>query len=413
MEIPVVFATDENYIFYTVVAITSMAENARKDTFYQIYILVSGSLGNGHHLFDDIEKKYSNIEITRLPVGETKFQNVHINNSHVTKAAFYRLLLGELLQVDKCLYLDSDVIVNTDLQELYATEMDSEYIAGVRDLWIDLMEDEKREERRKKTNLPSMEQYINSGVLLFHLDRIRRDGLTEQFCRHMQKNYLFEDQDIINVCCYDHIRRLPSKWNLFTLFMGQIHELEQKGIEKDTIRYMKEKKGIIHYATPYIRPWESRRFICNEIWWKYAEIWRSTSEFQNLEKKVRQREIGYSEKTIADYCAGYETIYIWGFTELSRNVFTELLRREVGNIAGFIDNDTEKQKFTYCGKPVRPFDIEVCNTEKNAFIIVSRKREREIQNLLAEQGIAEEDIVCFVQKSPYYYQCLRPEYCEI
>lgn len=413
MEIPVVFATDENYLFYTVVAITSMAENAGENTFYQIYILVSGALEKGHHLFCDVQKKYSSIRITLLPVEREEFQHVYIHNAHVTKTAFYRLLLGEFLQVDKCLYLDSDVIVNTDLQELYAIELDTEHIAGVRDLWIDMMGEGEREERRIKTNLPSMEQYINSGVLLLNLGKIRRDNLTEQFCCHMQNDYLFEDQDIINVCCYDHIRRLPAKWNLFTFFMGRLQELEQKGIDKDTLHYMEEKKGIIHYATPYIRPWESRRFICNDIWWKYAEIWRSTPEFQNLEKRVRQREIGYSEKAIADYCAGYETIYIWGFTELSRSVFTELLRRGVGNIAGFIDNDTEKQKFTYCGKPVRSFDIEVCNTEKNAFIIVSRKREREIQNILAEKGVMEENIVCFVQKSPYYYQCLQPECCEI
>lgn len=413
MKIPVVFATDENYLFYTIVAITSMAENAKEDTFYQIYILASGALEKGHYLIDVIKNKYSNIDITILPVGEAEFQNVYINNSHVTKATFYRLLLGELLYVDKCLYLDSDIIVNIDLQELYAIELDSAYIAGVRDLWIDLMEENQREERRIKTDIPSMNQYVNAGVVLFNLDKIRRDKLTEQFCSHMKRNYMFEDQDILNVCCYDHIGWLPAKWNLFTLFMGQFSELEQKGIDKDTLCYMKEKKGIIHYATPYIRPWESKRFICNDIWWKYAEKWRNTLEFQMLEKRVQQREIGYSEKSIADYCVGYEKVYIWGFTELSRRVFTELLRKGVGNIVSFIDNDVEKQKFTYCGKPVRSFDIGVCNAGKSAFIIVSRKKEKEIQNILAEQGVVEEDIVCFVQKSPYYYQCLRSEYYEV
>ncbi len=412
MEIPVVFATDENYLFYTVVAITSMAENAGQDTFYQIYILVSGALEGGHELFINLQEKYANIEIQLLPVADEKFQTVHINNSHVTKATFYRLILSKVLPVEKCVYLDSDTIVNTDLQELYLTEMGENYIAGVRDLWIDLMEGNKREERRKKTDIPSMNQYINAGVLLFNLDKIRRDNLTEQFREHMKKDYLFEDQDIVNVCCYDHICRLPAKWNLFTLFMGRLNELEERGMDKAAIHYMKEKKGIIHYATPYIRPWESVRFLCNDIWWQYAEIWRDTLEYRHLEKRVRQREIGYSEEAMAAYCRAYERVYIWGFTNLGRKILTELMDRGTENVAAFIDHDLEKQKYAYCGKSVKPFDVSVYEKGKCAFLIASQKRAEEIKSSLFDAGVREEDIVCFIQKGPYYYQCLRPEFAE-
>ncbi len=378
MEIPVVFATDENYLFYTAVAITSMAENAKRDTFYKIYILVCGALEKGHRLLMGLQEKYANIEICLLPVKSDEFQYIHINNAHVTKATFYRLLLSELLLVEKCLYLDSDIIVNTDLQELYLTEMGEAYIAGVRDLWIDLMEEEKREERRKKTNIPSLKQYVNAGVLLFNLEKLRRDHLTERFRAHMMIDYPYEDQDIVNVCCYGHIHRLPAKWNLFTLFMGQLNELKQKGIDKDSIRYMKERRGIIHYATP-------------------------------LEKRVRQRDIGYSEARTAIYCTAYDKVYIWGFTAFGRSVMTALLERGTENIAGFIDHDEDKQKFTYCGKAVSAFEISNYEPGKCAVIIASQKRGEEIRKMLIGEGVLEEDIVCFVQKSPYYYQCLRPE----
>ena len=40
-KIPVVFATDENYAFYTCVAITSLAMSAGCDTEYDVYILVN------------------------------------------------------------------------------------------------------------------------------------------------------------------------------------------------------------------------------------------------------------------------------------------------------------------------------------------------------------------------------------
>lgn len=409
MEISVAFATDENYLFYTVVAITSMAENAKEDTFYHIYILVSGQLEKGHRLLLAVQEKYSNIKINIVPVMGGDFQNVFINNSHVTKTTFYRLLLGKLLQVDRCLYLDSDVIVNMDLQELYTVKMDSEYIAGVRDLWIDFMEESEREQRRIKTHIPSLKQYVNAGVLLFNLSKIREDRLTEKFCEHMKIDYPYEDQDIINVCCYGHIRQLPAKWNLFTVFMGQIEELKEKGINRDTIRQMEDKKGILHYATIFIRPWESERFICNDIWWNYAKIWSETPEYQKLRDSMHQREIGYSERHLTLYCNEYERVYIWGFTELGRKVFTKLSEMGVNNIVCFIDNDAEKQKFTYCGKDVRPLDIGIYDSGKSAFIVVSQKRGKEVQRLLREKGVREKDIVCYIFKNKVYYQCLRPE----
>ena len=412
MKVPVVFATDENYLFYTVVAITSMAENASEDTFYQIYILVSGALEKGHRILTDLEEKYANLKINLLPVDGREFQGVTINNKHITKATFYRLLLSELLQEEKCLYLDSDIVVNTDLQELYCTDIGENYIAGVRDLWIDLLKESERETRRIRTNIPTMDQYVNAGVLLFNLDKIRADHMEERFREHMNNNYLFEDQDIINVCCYDNIRRLPAKWNLFTSHMGLLEELKDKGVAKETIQYMEEKKGILHYATILIRPWESKRFICNDIWWKYAEVWRNTPEFQRMEKRMQQHELGYSEEKTAAYCAAYDKVYIWGFTVFGRSILTELMKRGTGNIAAFIDNDIEKQKFTYCGRPVVSFDTLSYEQEKCALIIASQKSGNEIKNMLIAQEVREEDIICFVQKSSYYYKCLRPEFCE-
>lgn len=412
MEIPVVFATDKNYIFYTVTAVASMAENAGEDTFYRIYILVSGELGKGHPLLTGVQEKYPNIQVELLPVEDRVFENVHINNSHVTKTTFYRLLLAEMLQEDKCLYLDSDIIVRDDLQELYLTEMENEYIAGVRDLWIDLLPEANREKRRKKTRIPSLDQYVNAGVLLLHLKKIREDHMTKQFCEHMKTDYPYEDQDIVNVCCYNHIRHLPAKWNLFTLFMGRLDELEGKGIDRETIRQMREKQGIIHYATPFIRPWESERFLCNDIWWEYASVWSQTPEYRKLRKDMRRREIGYSAEKMVSYCAGYEKVFIWGFTAVGRIAFSMLSEAGTENIICFIDNDPEKQKFTYCGKPVIPFDAWKYEPGKSAVIIASQKRGKEVRQILLCEGIREDDVVLYINKDEIYYQCLRPEYYE-
>ena len=78
----------------------------------------------------------------------------------------------------------------------------------------------------------------------------------------------------------------------------------------------------------------------------------------------------------------------------------------------FIVNNAVKQKAVYCGIPVRPFERKIYHSGKSIFIIVSQKRGKEIQDMLARQDVRPEDIVCYVQKNAYYYQCLRPEFCD-
>ena len=49
-----------------------------------------------------------------------------------------------------------------------------------------------------------------------------------------------------------------------------------------------KKSGIIHYATPFIRPWE--RFFCwaNREWWQIASIWMETDEYKSVIEKVEK-----------------------------------------------------------------------------------------------------------------------------
>lgn len=130
MRIPVVFATDENYLFYVCVAITSMAQNAKEDTFYQIYALVAPEFDDKEHLLDKLQQRYHNIRIEVVCVNEMIFRDVTIHNQHVTKATFYRLALCDLIKEDKCIYLDGDILVTEDLGELYQTDMEDNYLAG-------------------------------------------------------------------------------------------------------------------------------------------------------------------------------------------------------------------------------------------------------------------------------------------
>ncbi len=407
MKIPVVFATDENYFFYTCVAITSLARSAALDTEYEVYILTGKPLPD-RYLLDEIEQRYPNIELQIIEVERDLFCDVIIHNSHVTKTTFYRLLLCDLLDVEKCIYLDSDVIVTEDLQPLFSIDLNGAYIAGCRDIWIDMLSDGECEKRRERTKIPSMDEYINAGVLVMDLARLRAAGAGKRFIEHLRYDHPYEDQDIINICCYGKILHLPAKWNIFTLFLGQVEEMRAHGISEEIIQDLRRRKGIIHYATPFMRPWE--HFYCwgNQEWWDVADEWKGKSCYQELKERVQRKEeleewVYYLKKS-----QEYERVIIFGHTVYGKQICDQFLNAGIREKLLFCDNDPKKKEMVYRGIKTLPLD-EV--KKKSAlFINSSQRRNTEVTKLLMVSGVKREDIICYQQRMKEYYQYLDDRY---
>lgn len=415
MKIPVVFATDRNYLFFTCVAITSMAHSAKANTLYQIYILTDQAFTDEDHLLDKIQEKYSNIKIKIMLIDDRIFQGVIINNSHVTKVTFYRLVLCDVLPEEKCLYLDSDTLITEDLTELYETRIEDHYIAGCRDIWIDLLGEREKEERRQKTGIPSMDQYVNAGVILFNLKKLREDKIDNRFKEHLNIDHPYEDQDILNVCCYNQILLLPAKWNLFTLFMGQLHRLQKAGFQQEVLNAFAWRKGIIHYATPYIRPWERESCWANEEWWQTAQIWEKEPDYQQIRQKTTDNEWKNSWEFYIKECSFYSTIVIFGFSKYGEELSEWIQKIKDVEYIIFCDNDREKQGKSFQGIPVKSFeDIEYHKKGESfldtLFIIASQRKAGQIQEFLLQQGLQKGQIIRYKHKNAEYYSYLDSRY---
>lgn len=415
MGIPVVFATDENYFFYVCVAITSMAQSAKADTFYQIYILVDSAFNDTGHLLDKVQQRYHNIQIEVVSVDETIFRNVTIHNQHVTKATFYRLVLCDLIKEDRCIYLDGDILVTEDLGELYQTDIGDNYLAGCRDIWPMLYTEEGKEKRRTASGLPSLQQYINAGVLLLNLKRMKNDGMNRVFLEELNKDYPYEDQDILNLCCYDRILHLPAKWNLFTVFMGQISRMREAGIEETVLDAFHRKSGIIHYATPFIRPWERTNSWLSRPWWQMAEKWSDEPVFWEIHDRVLEMERKMKWDYYADRCCGYSKVMIFGYTRCGRELCDWVSKIKSVQVTAFCDNSSSKQGMEYQGIPVLSLQ-EVLQEKPGSeidsilFLIASQTRAGEIWELLMEKGVHKAQIETYKQKGNSYYLYLDETY---
>lgn len=197
------------------------------------------------------------------------FDDVLMSKSHITRPTYFRLLLPDLLEEDKCIYLDTDTIVLLDLARMYNIDMGDCYVAGVRHPGVVVP---CSHEFCKNIGIPSADQYINAGVLLMNLEKLRHDGMVKKFLELISWNMPMQDQDIINNACYGKILRIPFKYNVLTK-LSDVCSVDYKNTYSETeLREAWNRPAIIHYAD-LNKPWNSGGCAFADYWWKY--FWKS------------------------------------------------------------------------------------------------------------------------------------------
>lgn len=262
--IPIAFAFDNNLIDPACVCITSLLENAKVDTFYEVFILHSKDIVLNKSGFEKILHKYNNCSITYLEVDDTFDSAFEIRG--VTKATYYRLLLPLVVkQYDKIIYSDVDIIFQMDLSEVYSLPLTDNYIAATLDMGLNFLTPDY------VNNMEQLKigQYIQAGFVVFNLKKIREDNLVQRFIELSSRNkFTYQDQDILNICCAGHIKYLPPKFNVndcaFLVLRSSSDALlcwfsEQECVEAKT-------NGNIHYSGK--KPWKENS-IFMDLWWQY------------------------------------------------------------------------------------------------------------------------------------------------
>lgn len=262
--IPIAFAFDNNLVFPACVCLSSLMMHAKADTFYDIFILHSENevLKTGE--LDSLPSFYSNCRITYRMVDGTFDKAFEIRG--ITTAAYYRLLIPELIpEYGKIIYSDVDVIFRDDLSEMYQTDIEDYYIAGV-DSIAHLIPDLKNYYEQVR-HCDSKGQ-IYSGNLIINSKKILEDKLIALFKEHIGEKYKFQDMDILNIVCNGKIKYLSPSFCLTTYIndfaVNNIDALKENWAEVD-VRYALEK-GIVHFNGQ--KPWKG--FCVNfDIWWEY------------------------------------------------------------------------------------------------------------------------------------------------
>ena len=130
--------------------------------------------------------------------------------------AYCRILLPQLLDVPRLIYLDCDVLVFRDLAELFDADLPfGKVIGAVRDSETLSLADDSRA-MADAMKIPAERAYFNSGVMLMNLDELRRQHFAQrsvEFLRSWGGKSRFRDQPPINFLLHGLIDELPEHWN--------------------------------------------------------------------------------------------------------------------------------------------------------------------------------------------------------
>lgn len=262
--IPIVFAFDNRLTIPAGIAITSLLMNAHEDTFYDIFILHSEKESLDKEILAKVSEKFSNCRITYRTVGNIFDNAFEIRD--ITTPAYYRLLIPQLvLEYDKVLYSDVDVIFRSDLTGFYKTDIDEFYFGGVNSI---SHFDNELVDYYENINLdPS--KIIYSGNLLINCKALRNAvDIKDEILKHAKKKYRFQDMDVINIACKGNIRYLSPSFCLTNYINKSIVNNDNRLLELWTESELDAamKYGIIHYNGQ--KPWKG--FCVNfDIWWEY------------------------------------------------------------------------------------------------------------------------------------------------
>jgi lipopolysaccharide biosynthesis glycosyltransferase len=276
---PVVLcAADENYIRPLAVMLHSAAEQLADGKHLYVVLLDGGIkeesyVGLRESLFD------LPISIDILKPNLSEVDDL-MTSHHITHTAYLRLMAARLLpdDIEKVVYLDSDVLVKDDLSKLWDMDLNDNYCLAAIDIavpFVDASEIHTPQANQAKPylmaytpiqnwktlGLDGSANYFNSGVMVLNLKKWRDDSIEEALFRCLRENAQYVwcwDQYALNVVFAGQWGELPARWNQG----GHIFEYPNEAnspIDQQQFVEARDNPAIIHYTTMF-KPWDYRPF---------------------------------------------------------------------------------------------------------------------------------------------------------
>ncbi|RRK01472.1 glycosyltransferase [Opitutaceae bacterium TAV4] len=287
--IAIVLCADDRVINYLCVALQSIIVNSSAKNNYDIVIL--SSIRDTSYNIRRISTITTPNNVSLRLVNIDEFLNgidmsSYFSRSELPKLAYTRIFFSTILsKYAKILYLDTDVVTDSDVAELYNIDIRNHAVGAVRDFGVstgiveNYATNQFSEYAASVLNISDTYNYFNSGVLLMNLDFIRQYDLEKKFVEMASiNNRFYMDQNVLNSILRDNVLWLHPKWNFQQYsyaYDGEIYE-----------DFFGTEKNIVHFCAPDVKPLKRFGKVENAVWWKYA---RQLPFYENIISEIQTR----------------------------------------------------------------------------------------------------------------------------
>ena len=239
---------DANYLFCLNTMLFSLLRST-PGRFFRVYLLQSSV--EESQVVKTRQMLGSRGELILIRADERGLEDAP-TSARYPREIYYRIFAARYLpdSVDRVLYLDPDLIVNGSLERLYSLPMEDYYFAAASHVGELLSRF-----NQKRLDMGESDPYINSGVMLMNLERLRLEqdeGEVFRFMQEHRKALMLPDQDVISGLYGSRIYPLnPFRYNMTDRLFNR-HAPFEKALNLDWVR---QNAVIIHYCGRN-KPWK-------------------------------------------------------------------------------------------------------------------------------------------------------------
>lgn len=244
---------DGKYSLRVAVSMVSIMETISEKRKIRFHLLHDDTLTEDNKIkFKQLIKNY-NQEILFYYVKLEKNSYIKLRDIDLySPGALYRLKLADLVNVNKIIYLDADIICNLDIRNLFEENINDYAIGAILDK--EVLAQDNITNNKLYRNVPlDLIRYFNSGVILFNLEYIRKNyDMFKETMNFLGKypNIPYSDQAALNFLFQKKCRFLNCKYNW--------------GVKKG-----ENNECIYHFSGIEDKPWNFKTSPLRILYWKY------------------------------------------------------------------------------------------------------------------------------------------------
>lgn len=293
----VVYSASDLYSSLAGISLTSLLINNTDIDEIHVIFMDNGISDSNKEKLELTAQKFGR-DITFVPLSKS-LEGTRINIQKWNISTFGRLFeASSLPDVDKVIHVDCDTVVDGSLKQIWDLDMSHAVVAGAPDCLSDSY--------KLNIGMKPTDTYINAGLIVMNLARIRELGMEQIFLKYIEKKsqlLTYVDQEVLNSCVpEDEKIELPLRYNSYSILhhltyrqlkrLRHVEHMFSEDVYSDAIN----NPVVLHFTGCFLegtRPWiKGDRHPKRSIFEKYKMMsqWAEMPEWGDKRKTLQLLE---------------------------------------------------------------------------------------------------------------------------